>query len=80
MNEKEKENIDYKNFLKEILQQIENAKNHATLGINKVKIGLYYPTTYNFFTKPFYYQSLLKLNLFLQNPMKRVSIRCLLIF
>jgi len=42
MNKIEKENIDYKNFLYEVLQQIENAKIHAASGINRVTIGLYY--------------------------------------
>ena len=42
MNKIEKENIDYKNFLNEVLQQIDNAKIQAASGINKVTIGLYY--------------------------------------
>jgi hypothetical protein len=42
MNKIEKENTDYKNFLNEVLQQIENAKIQAASGINKS--SFYSPT------------------------------------
>ncbi len=42
MDKLERENNEYKKFLHEVLQQVENAKLHAALGLNKVTIGLYY--------------------------------------
>jgi len=39
MNKIEKENIDYKNFLNDVLQQIENAKIQATILILQLQNG-----------------------------------------